>query len=69
MRFFEKVPNVSPGDTITTSPVSRLFPDGLPIGRIQSVDLEKGPAPEANILLTAPINDLEWAVIHPYKSK
>jgi rod shape-determining protein MreC len=69
MRFFEKVPNVSPGDTITTSPVSRLFPDGLPIGRIQSVDLEKGPAPEANVLLTAPINDLEWAVIHPYKSK
>ncbi|MDJ0842688.1 MAG: rod shape-determining protein MreC [Crocosphaera sp.] len=69
MRFFEKVPKVSPGDTITTSPVSRLFPDALPIGRIQSVDLEKGPAPEATVLLTAPINDLEWAVIHPYKSK
>ncbi len=69
MRFFEKVPQVSPGDTITTSPVSRLFPDALPIGRIQSVDLEKGPAPEAKVLLTAPINDLEWAVIHPYKSK
>ncbi|MEA5510194.1 rod shape-determining protein MreC [Crocosphaera sp. UHCC 0190] len=69
MRFFEKVPKVSPGDTITTSPVSRLFPDGLPIGRVQSVDLEKGPAPEAKILLTSPINDLEWAVIHPFKSK
>ncbi|ACB51349.1 rod shape-determining protein [Crocosphaera subtropica ATCC 51142] len=69
MRFFEKVPKVSPGDTITTSPVSRLFPDALPIGRIQSVDLEKGPAPEAKVLLTAPINDLEWAVIHPYQSK
>ncbi len=69
MRFFEKVPQVSPGDTVTTSPVSRLFPDGLPIGRIQSLDLEKGPAPEAKVLLTAPINDLEWAVIHPYKSK
>lgn len=69
MRFFEKVPNVNPGDTITTSPVSRLFPDGLPIGRIQSIDLEKGPAPEAKVLLTAPINDLEWAIIHPYKSK
>ncbi|EAZ88459.1 rod shape-determining protein [Crocosphaera chwakensis CCY0110] len=69
MRFFEKVPKVSPGDTITTSPVSRLFPDALPIGRIQSVDLEKGPAPEAKVLLTAPLNDLEWAVIHPYKSK
>jgi rod shape-determining protein MreC len=69
MRFFEKVPKVKPGDTITTSPVSRLFPDGLPIGRIQSVNLEKGPAPEATLVLTAPINDLEWAVIHPFKSK
>uniref|UniRef100_UPI0030DA13CC rod shape-determining protein MreC n=1 Tax=Cyanothece sp. BG0011 TaxID=2082950 RepID=UPI0030DA13CC len=69
MRFFEKVPKVSPGDTITTSPVSRLFPDALPIGRIQSVDLEKGPAPEAKVLLTAPLDDLEWAVIHPYQSK
>ena len=69
IRFFEKVPKVKPGDTITTSPVSRLFPDGLPIGRVQSVDLEKGPAPEAKIVLTAPINDLEWAVIHPFKSK
>ncbi|MEM8779009.1 MAG: rod shape-determining protein MreC [Cyanobacteria bacterium P01_G01_bin.49] len=67
--FFEKVPKVSPGDTITTSPVSRLFPDGLPIGRVQSVDLEKGPAPEAKVLLTAPIDDLEWVVIHPFKSK
>ncbi|GBF83442.1 rod shape-determining protein [Aphanothece sacrum FPU3] len=63
------MPKVQPGDTITTSPVSRLFPDGLPIGRIESVNLEKGPAPEATLVLTAPINDLEWAVIHPFKSK
>ena len=69
MRFFEKVPNVNPGDTITTSPVSRLFPGGLPIGRVESVNLESSPAPQATIKLTAPINDLEWAIVHPFDSK
>ncbi|ACK68061.1 Rod shape-determining protein MreC [Rippkaea orientalis PCC 8801] len=69
MRFFEKVPQVRPGDTITTSPVSRLFPGGLPIGQVESVNLEKSPAPEAKIRLTAPINDLEWAIVHPFESQ
>ena len=69
MRFFEKVPQVRPGDTITTSPVSRLFPGGMPIGQVESVNLESSPAPEATIRLTAPINDLEWAVVHPFESR
>ncbi|WP_013324286.1 rod shape-determining protein MreC [Gloeothece verrucosa] len=69
MRFFEKVPDVRPGDTVTTSSVSRLFPAGLPIGRVQSVNLEsRGPAPEAKIELIAPINNLEWVIVHPLKS-
>jgi rod shape-determining protein MreC len=68
MEFFEKVPDIRLGDIVTTSAVSRLFPAGLPIGRVQSVNLEKGPAPEAKIILTAPIDDLEWAIVHPFKS-
>ncbi|HAC64692.1 MAG TPA: rod shape-determining protein MreC [Cyanothece sp. UBA12306] len=68
MRFFEKVPDVRPGDIITTSPVSRLFPGGLPIGRVESVNLESSPAPEAMIKLTAPINDLEWTIVHPFEN-
>lgn len=66
MRFFEKVPEVNPGDTITTSRVSHIFPQGLPIGLVESVDFEHSPAPKATIKLTAPINDLEWAIIHPF---
>jgi rod shape-determining protein MreC len=69
MEFFEKVPDIRPGDVVTTSAVSKLYPAGLPIGRVQSVNLEKGPAPEAKISLTAPIDYLEWALVHPYKSK
>jgi rod shape-determining protein MreC len=68
MEFFEKVPDIRPGDTVTTSSVSRLFPAGLPIGRVESVNLEKGPAPEAKIVLTAPIDYLEWVIVHPFNS-
>jgi rod shape-determining protein MreC len=68
MEFFEKVPDIRPGDIVTTSTVSQLFPAGLPIGRVQSVDLEKGPAPEAKIILTAPVNRLEWAIVQPFQS-
>jgi rod shape-determining protein MreC len=69
MRFFEKDPDVRPGDPVATSSVSRLFPSGIPIGRVQSVQLNRGPAPEVKIQLTAPINHLEWVLVHPFESK
>ncbi|PSF37350.1 rod shape-determining protein MreC [Aphanothece hegewaldii CCALA 016] len=68
MQFFVKVPDVKPGDVITTSTVSRLFPAGIPIGRVQKVMLEKNPAPEAKIELTAAIDKLEWVVVHPLEN-
>lgn len=66
MEFFEKVPDVRKDDIVTTSSFSQLFPPGLPVGRVESVDLTKSPAPEATIELTAPINYLEWAIIYPH---
>ncbi|GFE69169.1 rod shape-determining protein MreC [Chroococcus sp. FPU101] len=68
MQFFEKVPDVKPGDVITTSSVSRLFPSGIPIGRVQKVMLEKNPAPEAKIEFTAAIDKLEWVIVHPLEN-
>ena len=65
MQFFEKVPDVRPGDVITTSSVSRLFPPGLPIGRVQAIFLERGPAPEAKIEFSASVDKLEWVIVHP----
>ncbi|MGQ4646012.1 rod shape-determining protein MreC [Lyngbya aestuarii] len=65
MEFFDKVPDVRRGDVIATSPVSKLFPAGLPLGRVESVNLDKSPAPEAVIELTAPVNYLEWVIIVP----
>lgn len=68
LQFFDKVPDVRRGDVISTSPVSQLFPPGLPLGRVESVNLDKSPAPEAVIELTAPVSYLEWVVAYPEQS-
>ena len=65
IEFFDKVPDVRRGDVVSTSVLSRFFPAGLPIGRIESVDLSKSPAPEAVIELSAPLSSLEWVVVYP----
>ncbi|NJL82395.1 MAG: rod shape-determining protein MreC [Chloroflexaceae bacterium] len=65
LQFFEKVPDVRPGDAIATSPVSRLYPAGLTVGRIKTLNKEKGAAPEAIVELTAPLESLEWVLIYP----
>ena len=65
LQFFDKVPDVRRGDVVATSSVSQLFPSGLPLGRIESVNLDKSPAPEAVIELTAPISFLEWVIVYP----
>lgn len=69
LTFFEKVPDVKPGDVISTSTYSQLFPSSLPIGQIESVDYTKSPAPEAVIALTAPVNYLEWVTVHQPEQK
>ncbi len=65
MEFFDKVPDVRPGDSIVTSSFSQLFPPGLPIGTVESINLDKSPAPEAVIELSAPISSLEWVIVDP----
>ena len=63
MVFFDKLPDVRPGDVISTSKLSQLFPSGLPIGRVESIQLDKSPAPEVVVQLSAPISSLEWVII------
>jgi rod shape-determining protein MreC len=65
IEFFDKVPDVRRGDVVSTSVLSRFFPAGLPVGRIESVDLSKSPAPEAVVELSAPMSALEWVVVYP----
>lgn len=65
MEFFDKVPDVRPGDVVSTSSYSQLFPAGLPVGIVESVNLNKSPAPEAVVELSAPISRLEWVLVSP----
>lgn len=65
MQFFDKVPDVKRGDVVATSPYSQIYPSGLPIGRVESINLSKSPAPEAVISLSAPIPYLEWVAVYP----
>lgn len=64
MQFFERVPDVRRGDMVATSSVSQLFPSGVPIGKVESVNLSQSPAPEAVIVLSAPTSYLEWVVVY-----
>jgi rod shape-determining protein MreC len=65
LQFFDKTPDVKVGDTISTSAVSQLFPGGLTVGRVVSLNLTKAPAPEAIVKLSTPINALEWVRLYP----
>ena len=69
MHFFAKVTNIKPGDAISISPLSNLYPTGMPIGKIISVNYDEGPAPKAEVELTAPLESLEWLVVHPFQPK
>jgi rod shape-determining protein MreC len=68
MKFFDKVPDVHRGDVVTTSSLSQLFPAGVPVGRIESVDLRKSPVPEARVELSTLVSSLEWVVVYPNQS-
>jgi rod shape-determining protein MreC len=65
IEFFDKVPDVKPGDLVFTSAFSQLFPSGTPVGRVITVNLNASPAPEATVEFSAALNSLEWTSIYP----
>lgn len=67
MRFFDKDPDVKPGDVVTTSAMSTLFPAGIPVGVVEDISFKASPTPEALVRLTAPIGQLEWVQVMPFK--
>jgi rod shape-determining protein MreC len=67
MHFFHQVAGIKAGDKIATSPLSKLYPPGLAIGKIKSVAKNQGAT--VDVELSAPIDVLEWVVIQPFVSK
>ena len=63
MEFYAKVGNVKIGDVVTTSNISSIFPPDIPIGKVTAINLNKSPAPEAQIEFTAPVDFLDWVVV------
>ncbi|MFN3926714.1 MAG: rod shape-determining protein MreC [Pseudanabaenaceae cyanobacterium] len=64
MEFLDRDPDAKVGDGIATSTFSTLYPEGIPVGRIRSLDLNHQPAPEAVIEFSAPIPLLEFVAIY-----
>ncbi len=69
MTFYDKVPDVKIGDLISTSNLSTLFPQGIPVGKVKSIDLNHSPAPIAIVQLTAPLEYLEWVAVQPFQPR
>jgi rod shape-determining protein MreC len=63
IEFLVKDPKVRPGDVVLTSNLSSLFPAGLPVGKVVSVDLRNLAKPLAIVELAAPIDQVEWVTI------
>ncbi len=66
LEFFEKDPVVEVGDPVVTSGLSSLYPAGVMVGHVQSINLEASPAPQAVIELNAPLGLIEWGLIYAY---
>lgn len=64
VEFFDKDPDVRLGDIIVTSSLSSLFPAGLVIGQVESLNPTKISSPQAIVKLSAPISDVEWVIVY-----
>ena len=64
LEFYEKVPNVKTGDSVTTSNYSQKFPANLAVGKIKSLDLKRLPASVAIVKLSPPIRSLDWVMVY-----
>lgn len=64
IEFFEKDPNVRPGDVVVTSSLSSLFPADLTVGRVQSLKLTGVTTPQATLDPSASISNIEWVTVY-----
>ena len=67
MKFFNQVTQIKPGDEVATSNLSKLYPPGLPIGRVKLAPQQQGDRDRIEIELTAPIDVLEWVNVLSYQ--
>ena len=66
MHFFNQENDIKPGDDITTSSLSKLYPPGLPVGKVKSQEQQQNAAVKVEVELTAPIASLEWVTVQSF---
>lgn len=67
MYLFEQAVDVKPGDNVFASNLSKLYPPGLPIGKVKSIEPNQDSGIE--IEFTAPIEVLEWVVVQAFQPR
>ncbi|MCM1982855.1 rod shape-determining protein MreC [Lyngbya confervoides] len=67
LEFFDPDPDVKVGDAVVTSPLSCLFPPGIPVGTVKSIDRSKKAALEATVDFNVPLAQLEWVRLYQYE--
>lgn len=63
LRFIDKDIDARPGDLVSTSPASTLFPPNLPVAVIQTLDSRAVPAPEGFVQLIAAPEAVDWVQV------
>lgn len=69
MHFFDQVTNLQPGGEVVTSALSKLYPPGLPVGKITTQKQDKTSFTKIEIELNAPIEILEWVIVQSFEPK
>ena len=69
MKFFNQVTGIEPGDEIATSNLSKLYPPGLPIGRVKFNPKHNNNRSEIEVELNVPIDVLEWVNVQSFQPK
>ncbi|MDX2254309.1 MAG: rod shape-determining protein MreC [Pseudanabaenaceae cyanobacterium bins.39] len=69
LEFFERDPDVKVGDIVVTSQFSTIFPEGIPVGRIKSINLDQQPAPEAIVEFSTPLGVLDYVKVYPFQER
>lgn len=67
LEFFDQDPSVKPGDAVVTSPLSCLFPPGIPVGTVKSIVRSKQQTLQAIIDFNVSLGKLEWVSVYKHE--
>tara|TARA_Y100000589_G_C27167359_1_gene635276 strand:+ start:433 stop:1179 length:747 start_codon:yes stop_codon:yes gene_type:complete len=61
--FYSRNVDIKPGDYVSSSPASTVLPPNIPIGIIESIDIDSKPITTAKVQLIAKPHAIDWVQI------